>query len=327
MSRALSFNLRNRTVNNIKKYLSAALLLFAAIIWGFAFSAQKSSAEVPPFAMGAVRSLFASLFLFLLIPALDKLGIVGEKTAAGKHKLSFTKYELIGGSLCGVIFVVASALQQAGIAGGTDAGKASFITALYVLLVPVVGIFLKRKSPINVWISVFIAVVGFYFLCIDSSFNVLFSDLLVLLSALVFAFHILSIDRFSPKSNGVKMSFIQFSVSAVLNTVFALVFESGIPFSLIWENILPLMYLGIASSGIAYTLQIIGQRKTPPAVASMILSLESVFGVIGAAIFLKEKLLPREYIGCAIVALAVMLAEIDFDALKSRLKRLKNKEK
>lgn len=301
-----------------KKYLSVIILLAAAMIWGFAFSAQKSAADVPAFSMGAVRSLFASVFLFLLIPISNNLGIGGEQSNPKNLKISFTKYELLGGFVCGIVFVTASAVQQIGISNGTEAGKASFITALYIIFVPIIGMFLKRKAPINVWISIIVAVVGFYFLCIDASFNIMPSDLLLLLSALIFALHILSIDRFSPKSNGIKLSFIQFSVSAVLNTAFAFIFESGIPFSLVLENILPLIYLGVASSGIAYTLQIIGQKNTSPAVASMILSLESVFGVIGAAIFLKEKLLLREYIGCAIVALAVMLAEIDFNALALR---------
>lgn len=312
-------------MNKVKNYLCALLLLTAAMIWGFAFSAQKSAAEVPPFAMGAVRSFFASIFLFLIIPISDKLASDDALPKSKRHKLSFTKYELLGGVACGIVFVTASAVQQMGISDGTEAGKASFITALYIIFVPIIGIFLKRKAPINVWISIFVAVVGFYFLCIDASFNIMPSDLLLLLSALIFALHILSIDRFSPKSNGIKLSFIQFSVATVLNTAFAFIFESEIPFSLILENILPLIYLGVASSGIAYTLQIIGQKKTPPAVASMILSLESVFGVIGAAIFLNEKLLPREYLGCAVVALAVILAELDFPALLSKRANKKNK--
>lgn len=309
----------------MKKYISPILLLIAAIIWGFAFSAQKSAADVPPFTIGAVRSSFATVFLFIIIPMLDKAKKNGRKLVYNRCKLDFTKYELIGGALTGSILTAASALQQSGIGDGTDAGKASFITALYVVIVPIYGIFIKRHSPLNVWLGVGIAVVGFYFLCIDGSFGIAPSDLLVLLCALVFALHILTIDHFSPKTDGVRMSCIQFAVATVLNLILAFIFESSIDLRLVWDNILPLLFLGIGSSGIAYTLQIVGQKGVNPALASLLLSLESVFGVVGSAIFLNETMKAREYIGCAIVFVAVILAELDFKAIFNLRKARKNK--
>lgn len=305
----------------MKKYISPILLLIAAIIWGFAFSAQKSAADVPPFTIGAIRSCFATIFLFILIPVLDKTKKSGIKLIS-KHKLDFTKYELVGGALAGTVLTMASVLQQMGIGGGTDAGKASFITALYVVTVPICGLFIKRRAPINVWCGVAISVVGFYFLCIDGDFSIAPSDLLVLLCALVFALHILTVDHFSEKADGVRMSCIQFAAATALNLIMALIIEPPIDLCLVLENVLPLIYLGVGSSGIAYTLQIVGQKGVNPALASLILSLESVFGVIGSSILLGERMEAREYIGCAIVFAAIVLAELDFKSLfqKNRLR-------
>ncbi len=307
----------------MKKYYSALLMLFAAAIWGFAFSAQKVAAELPAFTIGAVRSFFAGIFLIGVIMALDRLFGSERRLFSRKnpHFIDINRTELVGGVCCGLILVSASALQQSGISSGTDAGKAAFITALYVLIVPIIGLALRKRSPLNVWISVAIAIVGFWLLCIKGDFTVDPSDLLVLVCAFIFALHIVVIDRFSPRCDGVRMSCIQFFTATVINAVVALIAESPISFTVIGANILPLLYLGICSSGIAYTLQIVGQKHAHPAAAAVILSLESVFGVVGSAILLKERMSPREYIGCAIVFLAVILSQIDFGAI------LKNKSK
>lgn len=308
-------------MNSFKKYTSPFLLLIAAMIWGFAFSAQKAAAAIPPFTLGAARSLLAGIFLLFVIPLLDKAKGTERRLFSREKKLDFNKTELIGGAICGTVLAAASVLQQSGIGDGTDAGKASFITALYVVIVPLYGLFFKKRAPLNVWISVVIAVVGFYLLCIKGDLSISPSDLLVFSCALVFAVHILVIDKFSPECDGVRMSCIQFFTATVLNLVFALVFERPIEFSLIGENIFSVIFLGVGSSGIAYTLQIIGQKGTNPAVASIILSLESVFGIIGSVIFLSETMTVREYVGAGVVFFAVLLAQIDFDAL------LKNKRK
>ncbi|MBQ8719805.1 MAG: DMT family transporter [Clostridia bacterium] len=307
-------------MKNKGKWLSPVLLLLAAFIWGIAFTAQKAAAAVPTFALMTVRSSFAAVFLFAIIPIFDKLRRTGRQLFS-KRGLDFTKSELIGGAVSGVFISCASIFQQFGISGGTDAGKAAFITALYVVIVPVFALIFRKRSPISSWIAVAVALVGFYLLCIDGEFKVAPTDLLILLCAAVFAMHIIAIDYFSPRCDGIRMSCIQFLFAALVSAALSLVFEPRLDFAVIGENFLSLLYLGIASSGIAYTLQILGQRDTPPAVASILLSLESVFGVLMSALLLGERMTPREYIGCAIVLCAVLLAEIDFKAIgKSRKK-------
>lgn len=308
----------------MKKYVSALLMLIAAALWGFSFSAQKVAASLPPFTLGAVRSLFAAVFLLGVVAAFDQLPGSQRRLFSTKNKyfIDFNKTELIGGLWCGIVLVIASAFQQIGIGEGTDAGKAAFITALYVLIVPIIGLTIKRRSPLNVWVSVLIAVVGFWLLCIKGDFSASTSDLLVLVCAVIFALHIVVIDHFSPNCDGVRLSCIQFSVATLLNAIVALITELPISFSAIGENILPLLYMGICSSGIAFTLQIVGQKHAHPAAAAVILSLESVFGVLGSAILLGEKMSTREYIGCAIVFLAVVLSQVDvIGIIKKRIKK------
>ena len=298
------------------------MFLLAAMLWGFAFTAQKAAEELSAFTVGASRNIVATVFLLSLIPLLDKITKNGRCLISKKRPLDFTKAELIGGAVCGVVLTVASAFQQIGLSDGTDAGKAAFITALYVLIVPILYRLIGKKSPITVWVSVAISIVGFYLLCIKSDFTITPSDGLVLICALIFAIHIITIDMFSPRCDGVRMSCIQFFTAFILNSILALIFEWPINLPLIGECLPSLLYLGICSSGIAYTLQIVGQRNANPAVASVILSLESVFGVIGGAIVLGEKMSIREYIGCAIVFAAVILSQIDIGAI-IRSKRAK----
>jgi drug/metabolite transporter (DMT)-like permease len=238
-----------------------------------------------------------------------------------KRGIDLTRVEIIGGILCGAVLALASFFQQQGINEGADAGKSAFITALYVVLVPIYGIFLRKKAPVNVWISMPFAVVGFYLLCITDSFTIEAADVFVIICALIFPVHILVIDRFSPVCDGVRMSCVQFFSAAVINAVLALIFESPIPFPAIGDAILSVLYLGICSSGIAYTLQIIGQRGTDPSAASILLSLESVFGVLGAAVLLGEQMSLREYIGCAVVFAAVIISQLDLGALLGRKKK------
>ena len=308
-------------MNKVTKIISPVLLLLSAMIWGFAFSAQDKAGNVSPFTLGAVRSLFASVFLIFVITLYDKLSGSERRLFRRGKIIDLTRVEIIGGSICGAILVIASFFQQLGINSGADAGKSAFITALYVVLVPIYALALKKRAPINVWVSMPIAVAGFYLLCITKSFTVEKPDFLVLVCALIFPIHILTIDKFSPSCNGIRMSFVQFTVATVLNLILALIFESPIAFSEIGRSIFPLLFLGIGSSGIAYTLQIIGQRGTNPAAASLILSLESVFGVIGSALFLSERMSVREYLSCAVVFLAVIISQLSLDSLKKHKKR------
>ena len=304
----------------MKKYISSLLLLLAAMIWGFAFSAQKSAETVPPFTLGALRSVIAAFFMLPLTPLLDKIRHTGRTLIKKGGGLDFNKSELIGGAISGTVLALATFFQQLGMASGADAGKASFITALYVVLVPIYAIALKRHAPINVWISVVVAVVGFYFLCISGDFAVEGPDLIVFVCSLIFPIQILAIDRFSPKCDGVRLSCVQFFVGAIVNTIMALLTEMPVNFGNVWQNIMPILFLGIMSSGVAYTLQILGQRDANPAAASVIMSLESVFGVVGAAILLGERMTPREYLGAAIVLAAVLLSQLDLAEIKKSFK-------
>ncbi len=302
---------------NTEKTLSAGLLLLAAIIWGFAFAAQDAASNVGAFTLGFARSLIAGIFLILLIPLTDRIQKTGRHLITGR-RMDVNRTELIGGLICGVVLAVASAFQQIGINAGTDGGKAAFITAMYVVMVPVYSLALKKKAAPNVWVSVGIAAVGFYLLCIKDGFGIAASDILVIICSLIFPIHILAIDRFSPKCDGVRMSMVQFFTAAAVNLILALIIESPIDISSVFGSILPILYLGIGSSGIAYTLQIIGQKGSDPTVAAIILSLESLFGVIGTALFLGQSLSLREYIGCAVLLMAVILSQIDFKAVVKR---------
>lgn len=307
-------------MEKIKKYISPILLTLAAMIWGFAFSSQKAAEAVPPLTLGAARSLFATVFLTLAVVAFDKIQKNGRRLFSKKKIIDLNKSEIIGGIICGAVLALASFFQQTGINGGTDAGKASFITALYVVLVPIYALFIKRRAPLNVWISMPVAIVGFYFLCITDSLTVVSSDIFVLICALIFPIHILAIDKFSARCDGVRMSLVQFFTATVINLILALIFESPLQLSALGSAFIHVLFLGVGSSGIAYTLQILGQRGANPAAASIILSLESVFGVIGSAIFLGERMSLREYIGSAIVFIAVIFSQIDFKSFSKKEK-------
>ena len=295
------------------------------MLWGFAFSAQKAASDVPPFTLGALRSVIAVFFLLAVIPLLDRFTKNGRRLLTGKKRPDLTKTELIGGAVAGVILAIASAFQQLGLGEGTDAGKAAFITALYVVIVPLISLCFGKRPAVNVYLAVVLAVVGFYFLCLKPGTTLVFSDALVLICALIFATHIIAIDHFSPGCDGVRMSMVQFAVAFVVNAVLALIFEMPLNTSLLGDRVGAILYLAIGSSGIAYTLQIVGQKDCDPTVASILLSLESVFGVIGAALFLGERMSAREYFGCAVVFAAVLISQLDFKAIFAKKQRNANK--
>ena len=294
----------------MKKKLAYILFLLATIIWGFAFIAQKQATLIPAFTVGMMRSLLASLFIFAMIPLTDQLTKNGRGTTSGKGMLDINRREIVGGLVLGIIITVATSFQQYGLAD-TDAGKAAFITALYVVIVPIMSTFLGKKPSFTSVISIPVAIIGFYLLCIKQGSRLEISDILVLVCAVIFAGHIIAVDRLSVGCDGVRMSLIQFVVAFILNGILALIFDRGINTADVISVMPSLIYLGICSSGIAYTLQIVGQKEADPTVSSVILSLESVFGVIGAAIFLGEQMEIREYIGSAIVFIAVLLAQAD----------------
>lgn len=301
-----------------KKLFSVFILLIASIIWGLAFSAQKDASDLGGFTVGAARNFFAVVFLIPILPLMDKISKSGRSIIKNK-RLDFTKSEIIGGIIAGAFMTFATALQQNGISDGTDAGKAGFITALYVVIVPIYALFFGKKSPLRVWISVAIAIIGFYLLSVKSDFTIVPSDLLILLCAFVFSAQIMAIDIFSEKCEGIRLSLVQFISGFVINLIFALIVESPINMVDLGDNILSLLYLGVFSSGIAYTLQVIGQKNLNPGVASILLSLESVFGAIGGAIIFGETMSPREILGSTIVFSAVILSQLEFTKRENKL--------
>ena len=302
---------------NKKSFVSSMLLLLAALIWGFAFTAQSLCTDyIGPFTYGTVRFFIGGTVLLPMIPIYAKI----EKKQADasdnnpSDRPKSLKKLFIGGILCGVFLCAASVLQQAGIETTTP-GKAGFITALYVVLVPVFGIFLRKKTPLIVWISVCLAVPGLYLLCVSSGFSIAKGDLLILGSALLFAFHILIIDHFSPLVNSVALSCIQFYTGAVFSGVLMLIYEQP-SINAIMQCLAPILYIGVFSTGVAYTLQVIMQKNTNPTVASLLLSFESVFSVIGGWLILGQTLTARELCGCILMFAAVILSQLPPDIFR-----------
>jgi len=283
------------------------LLLLAAIIWGVAFVAQSVGMEyVGPFTFNAVRSLIGGIVLIPCIFLLGKLN--GEKkTKLLPEDKRERKTLLAGGLLCGLFLCAASNMQQFGILY-TTVGKAGFITACYIVLVPILGIFLGKKTGIGIWFSVILAVIGLYLLCMTDSLSFGKGDLFVLGCAVLFAGHILVIDHFTVLVDGVRMSCIQFIVSGLISSVLIFLFEHP-TLTAIWEAKLPILYAGVLSCGVAYTLQIVGQKDMNPTIASLILSLESCISVLAGWMILNQKLSVREFIGCGVMFGAILIAQ------------------
>ena len=285
--------------------------ILAAFIWGTAFVAQDLCADsIGAFAFNATRYFIAVLALLVVILISDKLK-KNKPTLTAQEKKAANKQLWLGGLCCGAALAIASNFQQAGLVAGTDAGKAGFITALYVVLVPVFGLFFKRKVSLPTWIAVVLSVLALYLLCIKGDFSLAPGDLLVLVCAVCFAVHILVIDHFTAYCDGVKLSCLQFLFAGITSTICMFIFED-VDFAAILSCALPLLYVGIFSCGVGYTLQILAQKDSNPTVVTILLSLESVFAVIAGAIILKQQMTVREYIGCAIMFAAVILAQVQF---------------
>lgn len=289
------------------------LLFLTAAIWGTAFVAQSVSMDhIGAFTFNFARCVIGGTVLIPCIFLLDRLrsGKMQENSSeAGSGFYSWKNKKLIvGGICCGIALFVASNLQQFGIKY-TTVGKAGFITALYIVIVPLLGIFLKKKVGIKIWVSVVLAVAGLYLLCMTGGLSLGKGDLLVLLCAVVFSVHILVIDHFSPLVDGVRMSCIQFFVCGILSAIGMLLTEnfSWSAFAAAW---MPVLYAGVMSCGVAYTLQIVGQKDMDPTIASLILSLESVISVLAGWVLLGQKLSARELSGCALMFVAIILAQL-----------------
>lgn len=289
------------------------MLVLTALIWGSAFVAQSVGMDyIGPFTFNSIRCLMGGLVLLPVIWFMGrnrgKEGTAVREKADQQVKKEEKKTLLIGGICCGTALAVASSLQQIGLVY-TSAGKAGFITALYILIVPILGLFLGKKVGIKVWAGVGLALIGMYFLCIKEGFSISYGDLLVVICAVIFSGHILIIDYFSPKVDGVKLSCIQFWVAGILCAVPMIISEKP-SLDAIAAAYAPLLYAGVLSCGVAYTLQIVAQKNTDPTVASLILSLESVFAALTGWLVIHETLSPKELFGCLLVFAAIILAQL-----------------
>lgn len=290
------------------------LLLLTAIIWGSAFVAQSVGMEhVEPFTFTFTRSIIGGVVLIPVIILLRKTDSAAmRRDSQGKDVAGIkgiTKYEWLGGICCGIALCAASNFQQIGMLH-TTVGKAGFITALYVVIVPILGLFLRKRVPALIWFCVVLSVAGLYLLCMPKgAFTLAQGDVLVLICALLFSFHILIIDYFSPKGDGVVISCIQFFVCGILSGIIMLFVENP-TFANIMDAKWSILYAGALSSGVAYTLQVVAQKGVNPIVASLILCLESVVAVLAGWIILGDKLTSRELAGCILMFVAIVLAQL-----------------
>lgn len=302
--------------NSVK---NTGMLFLAALIWGFAFVAQSAGMEfVGPFTFNAVRCIIGAIVLVPValfykpeevIEKTDKVSIAVEQDAKKSTWFARNKTLLLGGISCGVFLGVATNLQQIGIMT-TSVGKAGFLTALYIVLVPIAGLFFKKRCPVTVWIGVVCSFAGLYLLCMTGgSFSLATGDLLLLGCAVVFTGHILVIDFFAPKVNGVWMSCIQFFTAGIISAIPMILTETPTREG-IFAAKLPILYAGVMSCGVAYTMQILGQKNYNPTIAVLILSLESCFSVLGGFLILEETLSARELCGCALMFVAIILAQL-----------------
>ncbi|HIX72970.1 MAG TPA: DMT family transporter [Candidatus Anaerobutyricum stercoripullorum] len=317
------------TPKKTHKVRNTFFLILTALIWGAAFVAQSVSMDyIEPLTFIFLRSLIGGLFLIPCIWMLDWLnrrsedsgqeaadsreGLAAREAAAGERKGNVRwwtdRQVLTGGIVCGLFLFFANCFQQTGIQY-TTVGKAGFITSFYIIIVPLLGIFLKRYCGILTWVAVVIALAGLYFLCMNEALEIQTGDFLILISAFLFAGQILAIDHFVRFVDGVKMSCIQFLTGAVLGCVGMLLFESP-QISLIVQAAVPVLYTGIMSTGVGYTLQIVGQKGMNPTMAALILSLESVFSALSGFVILHQVMSGRELLGCVLMFTAIILAQL-----------------
>ncbi len=296
---------------NRQKLKGNLLLLLTSIVWGISFIAQSKGVElITPMAFNGIRTMLGAI---VLVPVILFLDLGKKKNCVPVQKID--KNLIIGGIVCGICLCVASTLQTAGMIY-TSPGKSGFITALYMVIVPIVGLFMGKKTRPILWVSVLIAVCGLYLMCISESLSINIGDILTLLCAFVFTFHILAIDHFAPKVDGVKLACMQFFVCGVLNLTYVFLFEEP-KLDPILDCWLSIGYSGIFSCGVAYTLQIVGQKYTDPTSASILMSLESVFATLTTVILVAlgwdltgGQLTSREILGCVLMFAAIILVQL-----------------
>ena len=311
------------------KLRNTFFLFLTAMIWGAAFVAQSVSMDyIGPFTFICLRSVIGGLFLIPVIIVLDGIRKKSQNESANvvssentlhniemdieteeKQRLSWKNKQLIeGGIVCGIFLFFANCFQQTGIQY-TTVGKAGFITTFYIIIVPVVGLFFKKYCGILTWIGVVIALAGLYFLCITEKMTIQRGDALILCCSFLYTGQILAIDHYNPFVDGVKMSCIQFLTGGMLGAICMFLFESP-NMAMILNAAGPILYTGIMSTGVGYTLQILGQKGLNPTVAALIMSLESVFSALSGYLFLHQLLTTRELIGCVLMFIAIVLAQL-----------------
>lgn len=289
-------------------YFHSFLLLMTATVWGLAFVAQSVGMEhVGPYTFVGTRSILAVLAM------LPVVSIISRRVANEEVPRHFSRRDrqplFVGGSICGILLFFGMILQQIGIQY-TTIGKAGFITTSYVVMVPLLGVFLRRHVGLKLWMAVMLAVVGLYFLCMTpGELTINKGDFIVLLSAVVYTFHITVVDHYAPAVNGVLFSFLQMVVVAIIGIVTMFIFENPQMPSII-QAFLPIAYAGIFSSGVGFTLQMIGQKGVSPTVASLIMSLESCISLLAGWAILGEVMNPRELFGCALMFAAIVLSQL-----------------
>lgn len=287
-----------------KRMISNGMLLLAAMIWGAAFVAQTVGMEyVEPFTFQACRCFLGSLVLIPVILLMDRRG--NDKKPTTKAQWC---YLLLSGALCGTFLFAACSLQQLGLLS-ISAGKSGFITSLYIILVPIFGLFLGKKVQPWIWGSVVLAIVGLYLLCGSSSFAFGKGELLTLGCAVAFSFQIILVGSVSPKVDGVRLSCIQFFVCGLLSIPFMLLFEEP-KLDTIVQCWIPIGYAGVFSCGVAYTLQIIGQARTDTTVASLLMSPEAAFAALFGWLLLGQSMNLTELLGCILVFVGIILAQL-----------------
>ncbi len=318
----LSYGAKPLKKTKHRKLIGNLLLLFTAVIWGTAFMFQRTGMEdIQPLTFNAARMALAAVFIgtlaFLLrgkFPAGPKesgTNISGEPqdTHSSKQSRNSLLQTIRGGVVCGCFLSFASIFQQMGLVY-TTAGKAGFITAMYMLIVPIISFLVfKKKNTWLVWVSVFLGIVGMYLLCMTESFSLSKGDALVLICAFLFSGHILSCDHYARRGNPLAISAVQFTVATIISAIGAMIWETPTLHQL-WVAALPILYCGLVSGGIGYTLQMIAQKMTDPTTASLIMSLESVFAALSGAIFIHETMQAKEIAGCIVMFLAIILVQL-----------------
>lgn len=307
-----------------KQIRNSLLLVLTALIWGIAFVAQSEGGDaVGSFSFNCIRSFVGAIVLYPVILVLDRLNLTSRRPKTKQDRMLLLK----GGILCGLALFVATNLQQLGINMGTEVGKAGFLTACYILGVPLLGLFFKKKCGWNIWVGVVLALIGLYLLCFRGSLTIKLPDLLLILCAVCFSIQILFVDHYSPLVDGVRLSMMQFLVNGILSAIPMVFTEIGFTkvSASAWLQSLttlqawiPILYAGVLSCGVAYTLQIVGQDGLNPTLASLLMSLESVFSVLAGAVILHQYLDRQEIVGCILIFAAIILAQIPVGMKRSK---------